>query len=265
MKPNFINWISMYGLLLLFTACEDHRIPSVQRLRIKTVRTIIPGLDDTRLTTETYNYDSKGRLIQYVSGTETKPVVPIGDSSRTVINYDGQGRIENIFTEGRGLVNTASGVVYLWRPSFNTTYAYDGNGNITVMKLFAITQDRSQSPNLLEVLQFEYDGTKFPVKVIHTTTSNNHQWTERYTYSGDNIVNVESSDNQSATTTYQYDNKPNPFYGLLTGEKRNDAFIALNKNNVMTNDKQYLYDTNGLLSKVIAADGVVYTYEYEAY
>jgi hypothetical protein len=267
MKTKFISWISVYALLLLLTACEDHRIPAVQRFRIKIIRTLEPGPYNTRLSTETYSYDSQGRLAQFVSGTEINPVSPISDSSRTAIHYDGQGRIENIFRETHDLVNTASGVVNIWRPDFNSTYEYDTNGNITVMKLFGITKDRSRSPNLLEVLQFEYDGTKFPVKVLYTAPSANSQWTERYTYSGDNIVNVERSDNRAAPVTkaYQYDNKLNPFYGLLTGNVGNDAFIALNRNNVVTSDKNYFYDTNGFLSKVIDASGIVSTYEYEAY
>lgn len=267
MKPNFISWISVWTLLLVVTSCADHRIPQAQRFRIKTVKTMTPSQDNTRLTTEVYNYDSNSRLVSYVSGTETNSLGPTGDSSRTVLNYNAQGRIENIFTETRDLVNTASGVVRLWRPNFNYIYEYDLNGNISVMKLVAITKDRSRSPNLLEVIRFEYSGAKFPVKVIHTRASDNDQWIEQYTYSGANIVKVEESNNQSAPVTkvYQYDNKPNPFYGLIIGNKYNDAFTVFNSNNLIASDNQYEYDSNGLLSKVVAAGGIVQAYEYEAY
>jgi len=269
MKPNFISWISVWTLLLVVTSCADHRIPQAQRFRIKAVRTITPDPYTTYLstTTERYNYDSNGRLVSYVSGLESNSPAPIGDSSRTVINYDAQGRIETIFSESRDLVNTASGVVRLWRPDFNNTYEYDLNGNISVMKIVAITKDRSRSPNLLEVLRFEYTGAKFPVKVLHTTPSNNDQWTEQYTYSGANIVKVEQSDNHSAPVTkvYQYDNKPNPFFGLIIGTKRNDSFTVFNSNNLIASDYQYEYDSNGLLSKVVTVEGTVQTYEYGAY
>lgn len=267
MKFNFVTWISVCVLFLLFSACEDHRIPEVQRFRIKTTKTIAPDPDQIRLTTVIYNYDSNGRLVQYVSSTETNNPVSTIDSSRTGINYDAQGKIKNALVETWDLVNTASGLVRLWRPSLNSTYEYDMSGNITVMKIFGITKDRSRDPYLLETLQFGYNGIKFPVKVIHTRASDNYQWTEQYTYSGDNIVSVERSDNQSATTkiAYQYDNKLNPFYGLITGDKTNDTFTALNRNNVVTSDKQYSYDSNGFLSKVTESGGITRTYGYEAY
>ncbi len=261
MKFNFTTWISVYVLFLLFTACEDHRIPEVQRFRIRTTRTVAPNQDETRLTTVAYNYDSNGRLVQYVSSTETnRPST--ADSSRTAINYDAQGKIKNALVETWDLVNTASGVVRLWRPALNSTYEYDMSGNITVMKIFGITKDRSRDPYLFETLQFGYNGTKFPVKVVHTRASDNYQWTEQLTYSGDNIVSVERSDNQSATTktAYQYDNKLNPFYGLIIGDKTNDTFIALSRNNVVTSEKQYSYDSNGFLSKVTESGGITRTY-----
>jgi len=269
MKPNFISWLSVWTLFLVVTSCADHRIPQAQRFRIKTVRTTSSDPYTTYLstTTERYNYDSNDRLVSYVSGLESNSPAPIGDSSRTVLNYDAQGRMENIFSESRDLVNTASGVVRLWRPSFSYLYEYDMNGNISVMKIVAITKDRSRSPNLLEVLRFEYNDAKLPVKVIHTQASDNYQWIEQYTYGGANIVKIETSDNQSApvTTAYQYDNKPNPFYGLIIGDKRNDAFTMFNRNNLIASDNQYEYDSNGLLSKVVVVGGIVQTYEYEAY
>lgn len=266
MKLNLITWISLCTLFVFVTSCEDHRIPTQQRFRIKAARTVSPGPNVTRITTGFYNYDSNGRLARYVSSTETNPV-SVSDSSRTFLNYDAQGRIQNALTETWDLVNTASGVIRLWRPSLNQTYEYDTNGNITVLKLFGITKDRSQSPFLLEVIQFAYNGSKFPIKVTHTRASDNYQWIERYTYSGDNIVSVEKSDNQSTptTTAYQYDNNPNPFYGLITGNKSNDTFTTFNRNNVVISGNQYLYDSNGLLSKVVEAGGIVNTYEYEAY
>ncbi|GAB3785718.1 hypothetical protein GCM10028818_47820 [Spirosoma horti] len=269
MKPNFISWISVWTLLLVVTSCEDHRIPQAQRFRIKTVRTTSTDPYTTYIstTTERYNYNSNGRLVSYVSGLESNSPAPIGDSSRTVLNYDAQGRLETIFSESWDLVNTASGVVRLWRPDFNNTYAYDLNGNISVMRIVAITKDRSRSPNLLEVLRFEYNGAKFPVKVLHTRASDNNQWVDQYTYSGANIVKVEQSDNHAApvTTVYQYDNKPNPFYGLIIGTKRNDSFTAFNSNNLIVSGYQYEYDSNGLLLKIVTVDGVVQTYEYETY
>lgn len=267
MKLSFISWTSVWVLVLIVTSCQDHRIPQSQRFRVKTIRTTTHDSNESRLVTVSYNYDSQGRLVSRVSGTEIKPVVPIGDSSRTVLNYDAQGRIDTIATETRDLVNTASGVVHLWRPDFKYLYEYDLNGNLSVMKLVAITKDRSRSPNLLEVIRFEYAGTALPVKAIHTRASDNYQWIEQYTYSGANIVRVETSDNQSApvTTVYQYDNKPNPFYGLIIGSKRNDSFLIFNRNNMVSSDNQYAYDSNGLLSKVVAVGGIEQTYEYETY
>ncbi|GAB3957678.1 hypothetical protein GCM10028805_50830 [Spirosoma harenae] len=68
----------------------------------------------------------------------------------------------------------------------------------------------------------------------------------------------------SSIQTFQYDNKPNPYYGLIVGEPEIRTF---SKNNVLVNSYLYSYDANGLLTKINSAfDGsLIQTLEYEAY
>lgn len=255
MRLNFSFWLSALALFVTLTSCIDHRVPATQQYRIKQVRTTYVDANATGTTT-TYNYDGSGRLVSYV-GYYGNPTLP---NDSTSINYDAQGRIATIVHAGW------SAYKKIWNPSVSYSYEYDVSGNISTVNEYFINV-LPTSPSLVKKFQLAYDGTKFPVKVTSDFWDIGGfklgQSVEQYTYAGGNIVKVEKSGNQSAngTSTFQYDDKPNPYYGLITGEPDIRIF---SKNNAVTSDKQYTYDSNGLLTKVVTTTATT-EYEYETY
>ncbi|MVM32666.1 hypothetical protein GO755_21675 [Spirosoma sp. HMF4905] len=255
MRLNFSIWFSVLAFFVTLTSCKDYQIPATQRFRIKKIRTTYADANATG-TANTYNYDGNGRLANYVGyyGNSSLP------SDSTIISYDTQGRIQGILHESWYAYRS------VWRPIVSYTYEYDMSGNISVIKEYFINV-LPTSPSLVKEFQLAYGDTKFPVKVTSDFWDSSGfklgQSVEQYTYNGGNIVKVEKSENQSAnvTTTFQYDDKPNPYYGLITGEPDIRMFSM---NNAVTSDKQYMYDSNGLLTKVVTTTATT-EYEYEAY
>ncbi|GAB4043786.1 hypothetical protein GCM10028810_07400 [Spirosoma litoris] len=97
---------------------------------------------------------------------------------------------------------------------------------------------------------------------------------EDYIYQAGNIVQQKvrrrmqttTYDKSNVVNTYQYDDKPNPFYRFLFGSYLDPDWKTFSKNNVLTDDETNTYDANGLLIKVAQRDGgYEFIYEYEAY
>ncbi|QMW06539.1 hypothetical protein [Spirosoma foliorum] len=218
-----------------------------------------------------YNYDDSGRLMSIIDNTVI-PTVTSYAFGRTTMEYDSQGRLSQIENLIEPTNNNPVLTFY-----YRTTYDYDANSNIVAIKKYKVFKSDPAHPFLQEDSKLTYGSTVFPVK-IDTKINDGSQFdpeldfTQEYTYSAGNVVEVKRTDRPTHYNGYntyttsqvlQYDDKPNPFYGLIIGSPDVSTF---SKNNVIESTRLYTYDTNGLLSKIALRDGTSETtYEYESY
>ena len=119
-----------------------------------------------------------------------------------------------------------------------------------------------------QTFEIEYNADRLPQKVISSIGRGVVLSTSFYTYSNGNIISAryESFPYISVDTrSYVYDDKPNPYYGLIGFDR--SLFDLTNRNNAIYALYSYEYDSNGLLTKVTANQLPAYTetYEYEPY
>ena len=230
-------------LLISLLACQDHQVQSPQRFRLKRTLSNIPGLE----TTVTYTYNNIGKVATSVSRQNEGETSP---GRTTVYLYDAQGRLVGTETDaGNGLGGGPS----------RTTYEYDANGNVSLERLYVA--DAGGNYVLSATIIPEYGSGKLPVRI--TVTTNQSTSVTNYTYANENVVQTERTVNNGPpeVTTYQYDDKPNPLYGLVAS---GPGYFNQSKNNVLNPNFTYTYNANGLLT---IRQGTLqrYVYEYEPY
>lgn len=234
----------MVGLL----ACTDHRLRPLSPLgfRLKTVE-IVNGL------TTTFNYDSGNRVESYSRSNGGQGLFYYDDQSR-YLRYD----VPSTQIPGQGE-----------RARF--TYLPNTNG-------FNVNLNTYISGSSIE-FQFEQRSYGVDDNKRVTGFTNNGQSrleTQSYEYTGDNITTaVFTVLRTRSTRIYEFDNKPNPYYGLIVPGV--DDFITYSRNNItkvttvssngspfVVAEYVYEYNERGLPTRVINKDGtqdVRFTYE----
>ncbi len=260
MKLNlFGKWALSLVLSILLFSCQDHALPtSKERFRLKkTVLTTIQGA-----TTTTYNYNTNGQLANYVTLSGTLPGTP---SLTTVLFYDAQNR----------LIRAEDPPGF-----FRVVYDYDQNGRIRFIKVYSDPKMDGSFDSSREQFELEYDGSsQFPVR--STSTVNNvfpiPITKTVYTYSNGNVVQVDVSFSDPngfpSSSTIQYDDKPNPYFGLInfgTNTGLRPDIRTFSRNNAIRSGETLIYDARGLLIglNVISTNSRFNsqtTYEYEVY
>lgn len=261
MNLNFlVKNLAYVALFVTLISCEDHQTaPGTQRFRLK--KTVNSTSVSPTFTT-IYNYNSAGKLASYVESSPAQnPVI-------TTLQYDNQGRLVAMEEKATGIVigSTTQDIV-----TGRATYDYDGNGNITSITKY--TDDPNQAKGNLtvkEITLLEYGANKLPGKV---TIMNNGVATSQflYSYTNGNIVKIDYPEAGNggqiiSSTTFLYDDKPNPYYGLLTF--RQNIFNTINRNNayISPTTNMFEYNSDGLLIKSLGSRLLAQTtYEYEAY
>ena len=188
-------------------------------------------------------YNNSNKLQNSTTRFESRGAV---SQTTTQFKYDSQGRLTT--TEE---MSTPSG------SSRRVTFGYDATGNLTSAKTESFSPF-SSVPVSITQQTFSYGSGKYPTKV----TSDSGAIT--YTYTNENITQATSL---STVESFTYDDKPNPYYGLV-GIGIGPSIFS--KNNVISAGKTYSYDTNGLLTLIFTpgepAQGgptsVVYRYEF---
>ena len=273
MKVNFTTWLSVFALFITLTACEDHRIPSSPRFRIKKVT----KQSTQERSTDTYSYDNQGRLDNiYKAYSDRRQTSNRDFYYKTVFQYDVTGKLTRVEYQPD---YTALGTII---PS-RYDYEYDANGNAVVIKYAQTSADAATNELSRTTFNLVYNGTNLPVKI--TAVSNvfmNGSLTE-YLYEQGNVVKIKKDffDNaggikDSYTRTYQFDDKPNPFYALYVGAPDPDIFNdytfklstfyqsnTFSKNNMIYPNLNYEYDSTGSLVKIVGNPTT--TFEYEMY
>ncbi|WP_461149231.1 hypothetical protein [Spirosoma pulveris] len=161
------------------------------------------------------------------------------------------------------------------------TYEYDDKGNVITIKYTLYL-----SPNVIDTyasqtIRVVYaSNSRFPSRLTFFNDVFGEDYTYEYTYAGGNVVAIKKSSVQTTLSdfnyirTYQFDNKPNPFYGLYSGVPEPDLFNSakqntfyenniLNQNNIIQPGYTYEYDSYGNLIKSMGT--YTATYEYEQY
>lgn len=266
MKIKLTNWLIVLGLFVTLASCDDHRIPAGQRFRIKKVTPTYAN--ETVSSFAVYNYDDNNRLLTVLNYTASANITPYVFGRRTVY-YDEQGRLTKFEDKLED-----NGINPLLASYQRTTYAYDTNGNVVAVKVYKVLLSDPSHPILQQDRQLLYGSNQLP-DVVKTKLNDGSQFdpildfVEEYTYSGRNVIKVKRTYNpthtnniaSTTTETFQYDDKPNPFYGFPG--IGSDAF---SKNNVIETGSTYTYDANGLLIRKARVDGsLTITYEYETY
>lgn len=178
-------------LISLIWGCTDHlsRPTSPQRLRLKTVTST--NTDGTTTQT-TFEYDVQNRLVAYNDYT----------GLRNTITYDAQNQYQQID-------NSVSRTYF--------TYQSSQNGMLVTAKRYVL----DVGERLVETYTYGFDaGNRLTNSTyVQGTVANPNLVTQSettYAYTGDNITTVTvKALRNTRIDTYQYDDKPNPFYGLI--------------------------------------------------
>ena len=267
MQIKTLNWLIVLGLLISFVACQDNQVTPEPRFRIKKVTPVYANSTDSSFAT--YEYDANNQL-RYVLNYSVRPnSVSLYVFSRRTLCYDEQGRLTKFEDklEDNGINRIPSSYQ-------RTTYAYDTNGRATTVNKYQVFLDDPSHPLLTENRQLQYGSNQFP-DVIKVKVNADSQFdpvidlAETYTYSGGNVRTMKRTYYPThanntlfvVTDTFQYDDKPNPFYGFLSA-----GYDGFSKNNVMESGTVSSYNTGGLLIRKARADNSLVTaYDYEAY
>lgn len=203
----------------------------------------------------TYTYDNMGRLASFNS--QQGKVCCFTTGQTTVLKYNQLGQLISV----EGLPNgdtTGQFFAYL------DTYEYDSKGNPVLIKNYT-SPIYQQTPLVYRSDdKHDYDATGLLIK--STISNPSSQAVYDYVYSNGNMISIKDND-RSTTNTYQYDDKPNPFYGLLSSSLRTPATSIYSKNNVISTGATYTYDSAGIIVKAVSSDPKlrIDMYEYEQY
>jgi hypothetical protein len=257
----------LFVLVALFS-CSDHRlVVGNERFRLKRADVLLfEGYQKT-----VYNYVADNRLASYeVTYIPDSPNPPPTTPDYTIVfSYNAQNRL---IKADRVSTN----------PNFTrrvqVIYVNDNNGRIASATM---SDDNGNTPGILtqsEAYVFEYGAGAYPTKVTFTLSKSlSPSGVSTLTYNNGNVVSITKSTNvgSQVTTSYTYDDKLNPYFGLVTdnvdypGYSSSD-FLTYSKN---TRSAAYpsttrSYNAKGLLvSESFLFNGVTRgsRYEYESY
>ncbi|WP_146141570.1 hypothetical protein [Spirosoma oryzae] len=178
------------------------------------------------------------------------------------MQYNAQGQLSRI----EGTPNIAN----IGRASYKT-YEYDGSGNLTTTKLYYLSQS-NQTYELYETRTLTYNSDKLPVTNTVFIVPGASTSTYNYAYTNGNQTQTTINSPGQPTTTYseQFDNTPNPLYGLI-GMPEGYNVSVVNRNNSIGPNRKATYGSNGLISDLVigtnldAAQSRFLTFTYETY
>lgn len=264
------NVIKCFTLLLFLNmvlgSCTDHRQGelSPNRLRLKRTISTYPGFPGT---TE-FAYDGAGRESGFTYGNY------IGS-----FTYNSRGQVATYIYAGP--VSSVANGYTTYEGDYNE-FSYSSPTNLTVYNgpLVAVNGNYvSDRTFARRVYTYTLDGQSRTLSQYNTPVSAGGQdlATSDYTYSGDNIVkeaNRSCSRCTPSTTAYQFDDKSNPFYGLIgpgiTEVRRSSRHNVIRSVYAFAPQPDqetvisYEYNAQGYPTKATSSGGEV-RFEYERY
>ncbi len=255
-------------LFISFWGCTDHRIPTVSpgasRLRIKTITEDGPNGSSK---VSAFTYDAQGRLSLIIGyqapDSSTTPI------ENTVFQYDSQNRL----TQARREVVRRAGSSP--NPFELYTYGYNADGQVSGLGF--------SSSNFGAVTRWtsalRYTGNNHAVgssqffDIPGVSITNNSS----FTFTGNDLTSVATTSTlvrggtftSMGTTTYAFDTKVNPFYGIfLIPNPGNFAYppsASLNNNTYFGGLQGFsLLSQHNIVSATDAGGTTVYAYTYNA-
>ncbi|MFD2569950.1 hypothetical protein ACFSUS_04845 [Spirosoma soli] len=249
------------ALVVSLWSCTDHRLNENQQPRLRLKRTIstVPGSAGT---TEFF-YDAQGREASFVSG-----------DYKGIFEYANTNRIQRFFFIIPG--GSFPGEYNLF--TYNSANP-EGGVNVLTSTLRAIINgdyikgDERRNYTLYPIVNQKGQFSEVPVNSPFGVTSD-------LTYAGNNLIQKITRPLRAGLTTnvtYEYDDKANPFYGLIGLEGVSGIPSLYNRNNVtkVTTEvqgnptpqivvTQYEYNAQGLPTKATTGGGEI-RFEYETY
>ena len=254
MKSNrFLKILVGLILPLLFASCQDHIVPpSAKHYRISGTFTYGVSLLEFFYGIN-FSYDASNRLIRYSYSGK-------GVNSAMSFTYDAQGRLASSYYEEFDTGPNATPIPGTDRKHERYLFQYDTSNRLIEKRSFYDGLDNNkvyaEGPKTL----YEYGTGQMPTKI--TIDGGSYRFVTQYTYSNENIIKKEDfgffSDGTSTgptTTTYEYDNSFNPFYGLVLPGDPTAGIDTYSKNSVI--DKKlpiHLVGSDGRLIQALSAD-----------
>jgi RHS repeat-associated protein len=250
----------------------------VGNLKYRTNNTLVANFQVNTLNELTANTNG-GRLT--VMGTSTSPATSVAVNGTNALRYnDATFAATNmpltttytaIAADSLGRHSTNAVSVNI---TTNTTYQYDGNGNLTSDGLRGFTYDDENQ--LIQVVmtnqwlsQFSYDG-KMRRRIRQEFTWQGGQWVQTnevyYVYDG-NVVMQERNINNLPATTYT---RGKDLSGSLEGAGGIGGLLSMTLNTVLgpssSNSMYYHSDGNGNVTMLInTSQAIVAKYLYDAF
>ncbi|MVM33595.1 hypothetical protein GO755_26390 [Spirosoma sp. HMF4905] len=264
MKITYKAWFILLLVPIALFSCNDHRLGgslSPVRLRLKTTN------DGTTLVT--YNYDSQNQPASITRNQITSSIMH-GDPQRVLTDSDPYAT--NVFYI-RNSAQANSTVIVFPPVLSNTSFLATEYGRFNTGKIFFNVPVRKYT------YDFDTSGRLTRISDFSDAPDINGA---SYEYTGENITkeNVFTSAGHGDvyTNTFTYDDKINPFYGLL--DPQINARLRFSRNNILTLQSAgrgavpnttyaYEYNAQGLPTKLTTTvngnQSGITTFTYESY
>lgn len=265
MRNNFsIKALISLTILIILTACQDHKdVPGIERFRLKKTTFTVPFFKQN--TTVTYTYGNTGLLEKEISLNEFENAPSLTRTRTSIFTYNTQNRLIRI--DRKENPDTDENAVTRFE------FIYDNADNIST-QLISVDRDSPRTGRYVVTSQtsYTYNSNRFPATLTTTLPQRPSSSTQSsaFTYTNGNLTQevVSNTNDQPRTFVYQFDNKINPYYGIIRSEGILISFIA-SKNNFIKPNTIFTYNSKGLLIQENSTppNGVPSqtVYDYETY
>ncbi|MBN8824014.1 MULTISPECIES: hypothetical protein [unclassified Spirosoma] len=268
MQTSTLSAIVALCLLLNLSSCLNHDSPeslAPVRLRLKNVQ--------GNSVNTTYTYDNQNRLATITKADGSFGVFAYGDPDKKFVNTDAEKDFTYFILYSNPADRTTGEITRLPQTLNGTNFQADTYPLVN-SKLFLSWKSRYTT--------YSFDANKHVTSIFRYSTAPTGD-SYSYTYTGENITkNITrlSGGHFVSSYTFDYDDKINPFYGLLDPGLAD--IQAFSRSNVVTTAYtsepsipnpvtayKYEYNAQGLPIKRTVKQGVnvgeVLTYTYESY
>ncbi|GAB4004722.1 hypothetical protein GCM10028808_02930 [Spirosoma migulaei] len=266
MRTSITPLVIALGFLVSLFACSDHRLGgslSPVRLRLKTVAG--GGLNTT------YTYDSQNRLASISKADGSLGIISYGDPDH---KYSANGLDNTLFVQLPNPADQTTGAI--------TLYPRNLDGTTFSATKYSLVNSRPGNYRF-QNYQYTFDANRH-ISTIYSVDPNVNPSGDffTFTYTGENITRGAYSyvggHFNAGVFAYEYDDKINPFFGLLDPDidpldrfSRNNRVKSSSSSfsNTPVTTYEYEYSSQGLPTKrTTKQDGTivsVLTYTYESY
>ncbi len=226
-------WLSSLLLLVTLLACDQQAPVSAPANQFRLLKRIDSSA--TSLTTSLYFYSPDNRLIR----TQTQTLIYQVSNLNQIASYRYDERNRLIMIESQqGMTLTKR--VFTYDEQGDMVLSKDSSGFSNSIPLYTAQQQHT----------YRYDSHHLPIQETLTQFGAYllQTYHYQYTYQQGNVgqVTITLPDGSTSQTTYQYDDKPNLWYGQWENAAMPAVFSA---NNVIFDHQHLSYTQQGLISQ----------------